>query len=446
MKTDMNPWIDRFCTINNVQAIKEKTRLRVQPLLELKSMMSSEAADRIEDAWKGTFYPTERDCQIMLKVVQAAASHSARHHPDHKTHLARSYRETIDIEPYMPMLLLGPAGTGKSELGKALLRLFPEPTSIEIDSSHGNISLAAIRSVKAQGHNGVASIIHQLAPNSTEKVVLARLYEICARYQYICGTSCILVDELQFFTQSKDANALITQLMLGISYIKVPYLVIANYSLAHRLMRRNSEDLQRLVGRPILLLPDGPETHDWLAVLDEYQLVVPGVFNFQFSKHASDLWSFCVGLKRVLVVLLVLAYRQVRDFGRFQVNFSDVEFAYTSLEFSGYKVDVEKILLHGMTSPALKEDLRCPCPIDPSVTERFNEALRAARDSKVAEAALHASINVTERKAVSFIKKIMSGCNSDESIDAPLTQKKPKRAKFDSKTMKEAGERFRKSF
>lgn len=379
----------------------------------------------------------------MLEVVQAAASHAARHHPDHKTHLARSYQEKIDIEPYVPMLLLGPAGTGKSELGKALLRLFPEPSSIELDPRHGPMPLVAIRSVKAQGRNSVASIVKLLAPDSADKAKLADLYELCARYQYICGVCCVLVDELQFFTQSKDANTLLTQLMLGVSYVKVPYLVIANYSLAHRLMRRNSEELQRLIGRPIVLLPDGPETKDWLAVLNEYQRVVPGIFDFSFSECAAALWSLCVGLKRILVRLLVLAYRKVRHSGRFQATWGDVEYAYSSMEFSGYRTDVEILVLHGMASPALREDLRCPFPIAPSDAEKYHAALRASREEKVAAAALRASINVAERKAVDFVRKVLSGpVDGGSGTRSVLPKTKPKKKTAES--IKEAGERFRK--
>jgi hypothetical protein len=443
MNQKANPWVDRFTPIANVNAIIEKTRLRVSALNDLENMLPEEAADRIKDAWDGTFYPTERDCQIMLEVVQVAMSHAARHHPDYKTHLGRSYQEQMDIDPYVPMLLLGPAGTGKSELGKALLRLFPAPSSIEFDPGHGPIPLVSIQSVKAQGRNSVASVIQLLAPDSTDKVRLVALYELCARHQYVCGTCCLLVDELQFFTQSKDANTLLTRLMLGISYIKVPYLVIANYSFAHRLMRRNSEELQRLVGRPIVLLPDGPKTKDWISVLEEYQRVVPGIYDFSFAECGALLWSLCAGLKRVVLRLLVLAYRQVRYSGRFQVTLDDVETAYSSLEFSGFRSDVESLVMHGMASAALREDLRCPFPIEPTEGEKFNAALRDSRAAKVAAAAFHDSISVTERKAIDFVKKVLNRPVDLGSNAASPVVPKTKRVKRTAESIKEAGERFR---
>lgn len=439
-----NPWIDQFSSISNINAIKAKTEIKLTPLIGLKDSCCEEAADRIKDAWEGTFYPTERDCAIMLEVVQSALSHAKRHHPDSKTHLANAYRESIDFEPYIPMMLMGPAGTGKSSLGKALIRLFPEPSSIIVDSGHGPMSLTPIRSVKAQGQNSVAAVVRLLAPDPSAKIKTSHLYDLCARYQYACGTCCILVDELQFFTQSASANTLLTQLLLGISYVKVPFLVIANYSLVHRLMRRNSEEIQRLIGRPVVLLPDGPTTKDWLGVLGEYQRLVPRAFTFTFRENAVALWSLCAGLKRVLVRLLVLAYRLSRKGGRFSVSWTDVEAAYLHIEFSGYRGNVEALILHGVTSSALAEDMRSPFPLPLSEAEKFNAALRSVRERKVADAALDASLSVSERKAVDSVTQ-MSRLASNENAPSNIKLKKKSPSKRTAESLKEAGERFRKN-
>jgi hypothetical protein len=444
MNRSANPWRDRFSPILNLESIKEKTLVRVEPLRGLDIDLIEEAADRIKDAWETTFYPTNRACQIMLEVVQSAASHATRHHPDHKTHLARAYQEEVAIEPYVPMMLWGPAGTGKSQLGKALLRLFPEPSFVDFPAGHGPMPLVAIRAVRAQGNNSVASILKQLAPDTANNSKVADLYCLSARYQYNCGVCCLLVDELQFFTQSKGANTLLTQLLLALSYVRVPYVVIANYSLAHRLKHRNSEELQRIMGRPIVLLPDGPETEDWRAVLNEYQRVVPGIFEFSFDDCAATLWSLCVGLKRVLVRLLVLSYKKARIAERFKVTWADVEFAYASIEFSTYRSEVEILILHGMSSPALKEDLRCPFPIPPTEAEKYHAALHAARLEKLAEAAFRSSITVSERRAADFVNAATNG-HAEAKFDVPQKTTKRNQKRRTAESIKAAGERFRKS-
>lgn len=447
MNSKSNPWVNRFDPIASIEAIREKTQLRVDPLLGLESMSAQEAADRIKDALKGTFYPTKRSCQIMQVAVHTAASHATRHHPNSKVHLAQCYAEKLDIEPYVPMLLTGLAGTGKSHLRKAIERLFPEPSSITIHEGHGEFPLVSLQSITVQGRNSVPAILRMLASpdviDSEKTPQLTNLYDSCAQRQYLCGVCCIVVDELQFLTQSNTANTLITQVLLGLSYVKVPYLVVANYSLVHRLKRRKPEERQRLLSHPIVLLPDGPDTEDWIAVLKEYQRVVPGIYGFDFSECAAHLWSFTAGLKRELVSLLFLSYKLARRANRFQVAWPDVETAYLSAEYSDSRSDIETLILHGVSSSALSEDLRCPFEIADSETEKFNAALRAAREAKVAASALQASITTTERKAIDFVRTVLN-MPASGNAKRPRSAPKLKRAKVTAESMKEAGERFRK--
>lgn len=445
MNSESNPWIDRFAPIANIKAIREKTQLRVDPLHSLESISAQEAADRMKDAWEATFYPTEGSCQILQEVVHTAASHAARHHPNIKAHIAQSYAGTVDIEPYVPMLLTGPAGTGKTQLRKALERLFPGPSTIAIHDGHGEFPLVSFRSITVRGRNSVASILRPLAsPDVTvsdKALKLANLYDSCAHWQYVCGVCCIAVDELQFLTQSNTASTLVTQVLLGLSYVRVPNLVVANYSLVHRLKRRNSEELQRLIGRPIILLPDGPDTKDWSSVLNEYQRVVPGVYGFNFSDCAPALWSYTAGLKRELVKLLVLSYKLTRRTGNKLVVWTDVESAYLSAEYSVSRSDVEMMVLHGVSSAALREDLQCPFPMVSSEAEKFNAALRGSREAKVAAAALQASITVTERKAVDFVKKVLGG-SASATTKSSSSAPKSKRVKSTAESIKSAGEWF----
>ncbi len=80
------------------------------------------------------------------------------------------------------------------------------------------------------------------------KVSQARLPVECARWQRLCGICLLGVDELQFMAASDTATTLITQTMLAIAEVRIPWFVTANYSLARKLLSRPSEAIQRLLG------------------------------------------------------------------------------------------------------------------------------------------------------------------------------------------------------
>jgi hypothetical protein len=128
------------------------------------------------------------------------------------------------------------------------------------------------------------------------------------------------------------------------------------------------------------------------------------------------------------------------------VTFNDVESAYQSIDFFTFKAEVEALILGGVTSSALSDDLRCPLPLEPSNVDKFNLALREARERKVAAAALDASLNSAERKATELIKKISNRTESAGGLSKSPAPRKSKRIERTAASIKEAGERFRKSF
>jgi len=113
----------------------------------------------------------------------------------------------------------------------------------------------------------------------------------CARWIYRRGCCLIAIDELQFLTQSEQANVLVCQVLLAVTYVGVPMVFISNYSLCHRLLKRPPEAIQRLLTRPLILVPDLPDSDDWRNLLAEYQKAVPNLFIFSFVDRAKDLWN-----------------------------------------------------------------------------------------------------------------------------------------------------------
>lgn len=446
MKPKANPWIDRYSALDNLERIKKLSQVKAVALDALESNSPGVAADRILKAFQAIFYPSQRSCEIIQEVVQAALAHATAYYPDGKAVLGRSYLEVLDIEPYVPILLTGLAGTGKTQIRKAIGRLLGEGKpdgKVVVDAKHSPFPLAAVRSVIARARNSISALLRPIAPpevaSGDERMDLAELPDACGRYQYFCGVCLLLIDELQFMTQSQQANTLIAQAMLALSYVRLPHLVVANFSLGHRLSRRPSEELQRLLGHVIVLLPDPMDSEDWRGLLREYQCAVPGAYDFSFVDQAIPLWKLCAGIKRELARLLVLAYKLARASKRNAVSWDDVEQAYVSVDFSVSRKDIEALILHGVTSKSLREDLRCPFEISASVAAGYANDLKTTRNARVSAAAVDASMTEAERQAKAVIGKAMG------VAPAPKSAKKA-RASTTTRTadsLKDAGQRFR---
>ncbi len=162
-------------------------------------------------------------------------------------------------------------------------------------------------------------------------------------------------------------------------------------------------------------------------------------YSFNLVNHEEKLWSYCAGLKRVLIKLLVKSYELVRKQGAFLVTELDVEKAYLSLGFSVDRGDVELIISSGSAGPAGRLDLTPPFAIPLTVKEEYERGLKKARATRVMEAAIDASLTLQERKALGSIKE-------QDSIESrnplPAKQKVNRSSKPSPDTLRENFTKF----
>ncbi|MBN8779571.1 MULTISPECIES: hypothetical protein [unclassified Thiobacillus] len=114
------------------------------------------------------------------------------------------------------------------------------------------------------------------------------------------------------FTPLLDAEEIFrraTQILLSMSYLGLPMVNIANFSLVHKLMQRPQEDRQRLLAKPCVLVPDSPESQDWIQTLATYRAVASDVLVYDPVNDAKYIFLLSAGIKRLVVRLLVLGYR-----------------------------------------------------------------------------------------------------------------------------------------
>lgn len=444
-----NPWVDRYERLISLEEIRRRARKPGRPVEVLSADPIEVACDRLLQAFKSAFYPTTRCCEIIRDEIERALAHALAAYPDKSTMLQRCYEEhpRKDIDPYVPACWTGLAGTGKTELERGLARVLSEIGTVKLGAEHGLFPMISYIPVSIRGTKSVSRALRPLAApeiaNGSTRVAEADIPLECARWLFKTGVCDFGVDELQFMTQSANATTLVTKTLLAFSEIRVPWHFVSNYSWCWRLMRRPQEATQRLLGWPVVLMPDPPQSEDWLNVLAAWEVVAGKYFSFKFPDFALALWIFCAGLKRELVKLLVHSYRICRRRGGLQVEWTDVEMAYASLEYCASRQDIELLIAHAAQGGDLKEDLRCPFfggAIAVSQQQYFN-SLQAARAGKVAVAARDASMNDDERKAAKAIQS-----RAEPTKVKPLaTVTKMPRKKRTLESLQEAGRLFKKN-
>jgi len=265
----------------------------------------------------------------------------------------------------------------------------------------------------------------------------------CEKAFFLSGTCLALIDELQFFTMSSSATTLVTKLILSLSYLRTPYVYALNYSLGHSLKRRPPQDRQRVLSRRHILLPDSHESADWANLLTEFDIVTKGIFTFDLRSEAFRLWCLCAGLKRELVRLLVLSYRQARRAKRFTVGMGDIERAYSSVEFTDSKTDIELIIAGDSSVLRQRQDLVCPFRIDESVEANYRVALKDAREDQLERCVALSSLTLPERTALnSPLKRTANGVSDDNLNEEALIAKPIKKVRPTTAEVFENAETF----
>ena len=426
----INPWVDSFKEANSIDYIRAKTLRTAKPLHGLDEDLVEVACAKIKQAFGETFVPTMQACQIMKTCIELAQGYAQKSYPSNAIFMEGVYVDKEKPEPCFPIILTGPAGVGKSEIRKALIRLFGRQQSIKADVNHGPFPLKLVQAVVAHGKKSVGALLMPLARPEVQrgelKIKAANLLNEAATWIYISGCSLLLLDELQFLTLSEKANTNITDAMMTFSCIGPPSIVICNYSLVHRLRSRGQEDRQRLLSRSIVLLPDAPNSPDWKLVLGELQKIVPNIYEFNFKEKAVDFWNLTAGLKRLLIGLLLIAYRVARRDGRSSVIWADIDKAYLSSDYSADRIDVDLMILNGIFGSGLPKDLTCPFPLPISEGRMINASLENARKTLLAESVALSSMSVNEKKTLAKLQSHSDEIEASKSRDKKSSSSRKK--------------------
>lgn len=401
MATESTPWCARFDGLTDHEAIKRRAISIPPPLCGLDELSVEEACFQVEEALRHVFYPTQQCLLVLTKWVERARAHSFRHYKSAKDFLGFVHAEDPGF-PKMafPMCLTGLAGAGKSQLILAYSRLMAGCLKVKLDKDY---SPFVIRSAWYLIVGANVSQRHLFATMSGLSESRKDLYQACRNKAYRDGVPIILADEFQFATQSQDANAMVTKMLLTLAYLGVPSVFAANYSLIGRLLKRPQEDQDRVLSNIVCIHPENIAGEDWEHVVKSQMSVVPGVFNS--NKDIIHALGACTGgIPRYLAKLLVVAYRIGRTNKR-MVGVKEIESAYAHDDFAGFRRSVEALLLRdqGRGRDASRSSMICPVELNSERLINSNSVNKKIRDEQVADAKIRSALTAGEAGALEDI-------------------------------------------
>ncbi|MBE7423800.1 MAG: ATP-binding protein [Zoogloeaceae bacterium] len=398
--TPPNPWAARFEHLLEREVIRLRSTVNPEPLKGLMQMNVEVACRKLEGALEELFYPSGQCLDMLEKWVGMIYAHCLTIYLDNKKYLQGINDKLSPLPSFSPpVCLTGLPGTGKTELFKALLRLLPVPSEIEVGSGYNPMPCQSYWYFTI---NASAAPSDLLIPFCGGKDILKNLVITGRKLAFLNGVPIFIADELQHATASSTANTRITQMLLSVGYLGIPFVFGANYSLIYRLMQRPDEDQQRLLANIDVLLPDDPESEDWIEMLTAQKRIAPDVFAFDPKKDGSAIHGYCAGIKREEKYLLLTGFR-IAHKRKTKVTLDVLREAYLSSQYSPHRSRVEMLLSIAL-EPAQtfrlgqheRSDLRCPVALPEGALAKITLPMKRHRKAKVAENMLESSMTPEE--------------------------------------------------
>ena len=391
---------DRFSSSLDPITIRDRITVRPEPVSSLTEHQPHIGAAILDEALKKIFLPNQFSIQLIEEMVGRAKLHFDEIFASEVEYISRIYTPP-DADVY-PICLTGLAGVGKSRTIAALRKVMPEP--MEFYSSHydGYITLASHWYASAKEKvSGKSLLVDYLfgkskPPSGNQENFLLEARRRAARD----GVPLTLLDETQFF-KTGVGTAKITEILLTMTSIGPPALYASNYSLVHRLLGRNSEDKQRLLSQPRIMLPDPPDSEEWADYVQECVRVSNGCIRPGTGDFAGDLYRYTFGIKRLAVQLLSQAYIECRNDGRNWIVPADLAHAYRSAAYTSNAKDVEDLHTYSLGSgqSSIRLDLKCPFDLPAAYKSNVVKFAKDERHQRMIAKVFDSALTKAERLA-----------------------------------------------
>lgn len=405
---DVNPWLLRFAGLDDPDELRSRATIRGTPLRDLESVPEYRIQSTVQAALSNFYLPTTADVDILKKIVQSCQAHCHSHYSERQQYFKKEYTQyqTLPIELSKTICLTGPAGTGKTALLRALRRLLPAPVRIALGAEHADVVAESSWHIEVRDRSSVSTLLKPFIATQlgdARKDSAIQLRQMCAKIAHKKGVALLVLDELQCLTQSANANTLVTKTLYQFTYIGIPFLFVGNYSLCRLLLKRPEQDRQRFLSMPIVLLPSTPESPDWLDYLLELKHILGASLQVDLHEERYSIHRLTAGLKRLVIQLLAIAYRNAWHLGRTCVTPADINDAYDSTEYSVSRDQASAML--SPSSDGASKTYECPFPLPKIVAAATVQMANRARERMLVQKVQREALTRQERECLARKEK-----------------------------------------
>lgn len=410
MPKEQNIWLARFDGLQDQDELIRRATVRGQPLTQIEDIPLFGIQKAVQGALGSFYLPSAAEVRILMRLIEQAMAHCWRRYADRQAYLTDLYCPYAQFESEFvaPHCLTGPAGVGKTALIAALRRILPANTPLDLGPAHPKADLIGHWHIEVRDRSSPSSMLRPFVDQEygeSRRVTNSELSRVCAKSAHRNGVPLILLDELQFLTQSASASTLITKTLYQLAYIGVPLVFVANYSLCRLLLGRQEQDKQRLLTAPLILTPCSPESDDWLAYLNQFKQILGKSLQIDLEQEAGTIYHFTAGLKRLAIKLMATAYENVWRQGRRQVRIEDIANAYEGTSFAANRTQIKAML---MPHPSMRtKPYECPFPLPADESNTLHAIRKQARDRALHYKVQQEVMTPQERKQAQLQRPVM---------------------------------------
>jgi hypothetical protein len=429
-----NPWCDRFKTLLDRSAIKQRATVAAVRLANLSGESPERAKDLLRAALEAVHVVTDQELDVLQRLVNRAYAYVQSAYPNMDTFASRIQAERIELDVAPPICLTGLAGTGKSALLGALARALPSDEVISLGKPFTTpFELNALKTVSVKSMDSLSQILNPFLPldcqprnevgaDGTPHLVHPKIpnglrTELATRRSYAFGHATHVLEELQFLTGSQGANTKVVQALMTMSYLQTPLIYAANYSLCHRLLKRPQEERDRLLADLTILLPEMPGSEGLLALLSAYQVVMQDILSFELKDEVVEIYNMTAGIKRKIKQLIVAGYEQFRISKDEKMTMSNLREGYRSRNYSAMRKDVTAILEQAMARKMARgrHDLWCPFDADVNNLQAMAQAANDQASRETGKRIQEEALGAAQRTALALARSAMAKDKNEES-------------------------------